>query len=1191
MRDLAAAQWAICAFPAIGALMAVWLACLLRERGIRPLRALARLMRRPHWEALAVLACVGGLVHHGATKHVASSPSGPDAAMAVPDTSLAAQAEADSGPSPGWTNAACGVCATGISPGETSILIRAHWPSPPAGGASGVEVYARPRLDAGGWSGVGTAAIPAGADGVAIEIPRSILPPGGAEAMFFTLGLDSDTDGDGLSDAFERLVSATDPLLADTDGDSLPDGWECRHGFNPLSAPGMGEADADADGDGLPNAAEFALGTDPLNADTDGDGLSDCDEAGCIVLADGFEWHDAAGLPETCARPPDGGLHSHFGASAIAQLADGTAVLGDAMARAVCFDNGVVYMVSPGPPGPFVFPERPTPLDWADYSMGDILVAPYWCGSGLVAGDASSFMRVGVVAGDGCFVAEYRNVGLCGASGGRMTCQVIVPGGTGNVVRVSYLSSDDGFGGSGAVAGVQVRRIATVDGLYNLAWDFAERGPIPSGTTVEYRLGHGTDPLDADTDGDGLSDGDEVCLHRTNPLRADSDGDGLSDMRELALGTDPMSPDTDGDGLLDGWEAAHGLDPLVPSGDDGADADVDGDGLTNIQEQRRGTDPHDADTDGDGLSDGQEVNVHGTSPTVADTDGDGLNDGEEINHGTDPLRADTDFDGLSDGAELRLGTDPRQPDTDGDGLTDGWEHESGYDPTVDNNTDADPDNDADADPDGDGLTNGDENDWGTRPNLPDTDGDGVSDGAEALGASDPLDASDGGNPGSCRLVRLEFGDPSGSRSEKYVLSVAPVAGTGTGTLPRSHAFLNREYGECETKTVALKPGWRYEVMLYWAACKHSGEGYPDYDYRLLLADANLTSGVFLDDPEGLFVANDDTSTTFAGENKTAYLDVVNLKIISDRQMPYDECRDGALIDCRTATVGVEPCVAGSTLANRSFDLVCTPVENGALVNDNRGTAVTAKKIGLNIWRTSPIYWYGVLPDRDCSKYHHEYSFDLRENGKTVISRKCPVGWPESNAFSAVLPPSENDTHRSEAKFYHSKSEDYWYCEIIFEPFNFEQGSICTEPDGVNFTWTGQYADKIRAEEEFHIKQVKGEVPTSQGGQGDCYTIKGLKYFISQQAISNQNVVTSTWIVKGKTRQEAEDNADAVIANAVKQELVESLKIRFADRGFMEYAVKRHLNYNAAFRYHCSYEETYGSNPINHSHPAYVSEGE
>ena len=562
MRDLAAAQWAIGAFPAIGALMAVWLACLLRERGIRPLRALARPMRCPRWEALAALMCVGGLVHHGATKHAAPSTSRPDAAMAAPDTPLAAQAESASPEtSPSWTNAAYGVCATGIIPGETSVLIRAHWQSPPAGGVSGVEVYARPRLDAGGWSGVGTASIPVGADGVTIEIPRSILPDGQSGAMFFTLGLDADADGDGLSDAFERLVSATDPLLADTDGDGLPDGWECRHGFNPLSAPGMGEADADADGDGLPNVAELALGTDPNVRDTDGDGLPDCEESGCIVVADGFEWHDAAGLSETCASPPDGGLHSRSGASAITPLADGTAVLGDAMARAVCFDNGVVYLVSPGPPGPFVFPESPTPLDRADYSMGDILVAPYWCSSGLVAGDASSHMRTGIVASNGCFVAEYRNVRLNGASGGRMTCQVIVPGGTGNVVRVSYLSSDDGFGGSGAVAGVQVRRIATADGLYNLSWDFMERGPIPPGTTIEYRFGHGTDPLNADTDGDGLPDGAEVAIHRTDPLKADSDGDGLTNAEECAYGTDPRNKDTDGDGTGDGAEVAQGGAP------------------------------------------------------------------------------------------------------------------------------------------------------------------------------------------------------------------------------------------------------------------------------------------------------------------------------------------------------------------------------------------------------------------------------------------------------------------------------------------------------------------------------------------------------------------------------------------------------------------------------------------------------
>lgn len=45
---------------------------------------------------------------------------------------------------------------------------------------------------------------------------------------------------------------------------------------------------------------------------------------------------------------------------------------------------------------------------------------------------------------------------------------------------------------------------------------------------------------------------------------ADTDGDGLSDAEELALGTDPFDADTDGDGLTDGFEAATGLsNPLM----------------------------------------------------------------------------------------------------------------------------------------------------------------------------------------------------------------------------------------------------------------------------------------------------------------------------------------------------------------------------------------------------------------------------------------------------------------------------------------------------------------------------------------------------------------------------------------------------------------------------------------------------
>lgn len=92
-------------------------------------------------------------------------------------------------------------------------------------------------------------------------------------------------------------------------------------------------------------------------------------------------------------------------------------------------------------------------------------------------------------------------------------------------------------------------------------------------------------------------------------------------------------------------------------------ADTDGDGLTNRDEQQRGTDPTKADTDGDGLTDMEEVQTYHTDPLKADTDGDKLSDGEEVNrYGTDPLKPDTDGDGTSDGDEsLISGTDPNDP--------------------------------------------------------------------------------------------------------------------------------------------------------------------------------------------------------------------------------------------------------------------------------------------------------------------------------------------------------------------------------------------------------------------------------------------------------------------------------------------------------------------------------------------------
>jgi hypothetical protein len=67
-----------------------------------------------------------------------------------------------------------------------------------------------------------------------------------------------------------------------------------------------------------------------------------------------------------------------------------------------------------------------------------------------------------------------------------------------------------------------------------------------------------------DTDGDGISDYDEVFLHGTDPLDVDTDGDGLSDSDELAAGTDILNPDSDGDGVMDGVEIHETLtNPLA----------------------------------------------------------------------------------------------------------------------------------------------------------------------------------------------------------------------------------------------------------------------------------------------------------------------------------------------------------------------------------------------------------------------------------------------------------------------------------------------------------------------------------------------------------------------------------------------------------------------------------------------------
>jgi hypothetical protein len=178
-----------------------------------------------------------------------------------------------------------------------------------------------------------------------------------------------------------------------------------------------------------------------------------------------------------------------------------------------------------------------------------------------------------------------------------------------------------------------------------------------------------------------LFEGDvEVIVVGT--IDADSDGDGLSDRDEEIAGSDPGNPDTDGDGIPDGIEV--GRDPGDPEDTDGdgtpdfLDLDSDGDGLSDSVELLGDRDDdgvpnfRDTDSDGDGLEDSEETEI-GTDPYDSDTDHDGLDDRDETLRGTDPLNPDSDCDGITDGREIEEGTDPLgEPGCGWDEAPDGW---------------------------------------------------------------------------------------------------------------------------------------------------------------------------------------------------------------------------------------------------------------------------------------------------------------------------------------------------------------------------------------------------------------------------------------------------------------------------------------------------------------------------------------
>jgi len=174
--------------------------------------------------------------------------------------------------------------------------------------------------------------------------------------------------------------------------------------------------------------------------------------------------------------------------------------------------------------------------------------------------------------------------------------------------------------------------------------------------------------ISIDTDADGLDDIWEQTVIDSDPDDAietladvnpgdDLDLDTLTNLQEFTFPqTDPLDPDSDDDGLRDDVETGSGIfvSLATDTGTDPNNPDTDGDGLLDGVETNDGTD--------DGPTD------RGTHPLLADTDGDFANDGDEIAGGTDPndaASAPFQVTVLGIGTGALLGGDLTDPEDDG----------------------------------------------------------------------------------------------------------------------------------------------------------------------------------------------------------------------------------------------------------------------------------------------------------------------------------------------------------------------------------------------------------------------------------------------------------------------------------------------------------------------------------------------
>ena len=491
---------------------------------------------------------------------------------------------------------------------------------------------------------------------------------------------DSDTDQDGLNDGEEVNTHQTSPTESDTDADGMPDGWEVLYELNPL----IDDSLLDKDNDGRTNIEEYTQGSNPAITDVVDIEPNDTIET-AQVLVNNFsviyspdigdnQTNTSQSIPHVTILGSGDGSYDHYSF------------------EVTTANSLAIFDIDSGADDPGAMDSYLTLYN----SAGEILAENDDAGINNGQGGSTSSL-------DSYLEYNFEQTGTYVIQVGRC-CVSPISDGANYVLHVSLQNAQLDTDKDGIPDYWEEQFALDINDPLDANLDGDE-----DGLTNLLEFQNASDPTKADTDEDGLTDGDEVFTHQTSPSSSDSDDDGLSDSVEIQqYGSDPnlsdsdsdglndgdevnihqtnlLLADSDGDGLNDGFEIQYGFDANTDNGESALDDD--NDGLTNLQEFQWSTNPFNDDTDSDTLKDADEVNTHNTSPTNADSDSDNLFDGLEVNiYNTDPLNEDTDEDGMPDGWEVSYQLDPLVDDSDldkdNDGKTNLEEYEAGTNPST-----------------------------------------------------------------------------------------------------------------------------------------------------------------------------------------------------------------------------------------------------------------------------------------------------------------------------------------------------------------------------------------------------------------------------------------------------------------------------------------------------------------------------